>query len=121
MLFQCSAFEKEILIRFHSAGQIIFSTAPQENYFDCHVHLMLPLDCGGGGNMTKKILVGSLLSNITEAEFKNALISLVQLLMLSYCMITTRRGQEGLPLLLFIGLIGLLVCFSFRILNLSFV
>ncbi|KAH0866876.1 hypothetical protein HID58_073898 [Brassica napus] len=59
-LFQCSAFEKEILIRFHSAGQIIFSTTPQEHYFDCPIHLMLPLHGGGGGsNMTKKIFVGN--------------------------------------------------------------
>ncbi|CAN6868998.1 unnamed protein product [Brassica oleracea] len=60
ILFQCSAFEKEILIRFHSAGQIIFSTTPQEHYFDCPIHLMLPLHGGGGGsNMTKKIFVGN--------------------------------------------------------------
>ena len=59
-LFQCLAFEKEILIRFHSAGQIIFSTTPQEHYFDCPIHLMLPLYGGGGGsNMTKKIFVGN--------------------------------------------------------------
>ncbi|CAN6843329.1 unnamed protein product [Brassica oleracea] len=50
----------KILIRFHSAGQIIFSTTPQEHYFDCPIHLMLPLYGGGGGsNMTKKIFVGN--------------------------------------------------------------
>ncbi|CDY36891.1 BnaC07g01090D [Brassica napus] len=41
-------------------GQIIFSTTPQEHYFDCPIHLMLPLHGGGGGsNMTKKIFVGN--------------------------------------------------------------
>ncbi|KAF2599806.1 hypothetical protein F2Q68_00008416 [Brassica cretica] len=59
-LDKCLAFEKEILIRFHSAGQIIFSTTPQEHYFDCTIHLMLPLYGGGGGsNMTKKIFVAA--------------------------------------------------------------
>ncbi|KAF2560301.1 hypothetical protein F2Q70_00015445 [Brassica cretica] len=59
-LDKCLAFEKEILIRFHSAGQIIFSTTPQEHYFDCPIHLMLPLYGGGGGsNMTKKIFVAA--------------------------------------------------------------
>ncbi|CAN6881500.1 unnamed protein product [Brassica oleracea] len=30
-------------------GHIIFSTTPQEHYFDSPIHLMLPLHDGGGG------------------------------------------------------------------------
>ncbi|KAF3539704.1 hypothetical protein F2Q69_00020031 [Brassica cretica] len=46
--------------RGYSGGQIIFSTTPQEHYFDCPIHLMLPLYGGGGGsNMTKKIFVAA--------------------------------------------------------------